>query len=87
MPEICRFHKIKIRMHFGDHEHPPPHFHAKSPGGNAMISLNGIIMEGSLPPAELRLVQSWAVQHAEELAANWDLCMRNESPFKIDPLK
>jgi len=43
MPEICRFHKIKIRMHFGDHEHPPPHFHAKSPSGNALISLTGII--------------------------------------------
>lgn len=85
MPEICRFNKIKIRMHFGDHEHPPPHFHAKSPEGNAMIALDGSLLEGYLPAAELRLVKTWAAEHAVELAANWDLCMRNESPFKIDP--
>jgi hypothetical protein len=39
MPEISRFHGIKVRMHFGSREHPPPHFHARSSIGRALMSL------------------------------------------------
>jgi len=87
MPEISRFRNIKIRMHFGDREHPPPHFHAKSPNGHAMVSVDGILLEGFLPSAEFLAVREWAVLRATELLSNWERCQRNESPFKIEPLK
>ena len=53
MPEISRFHGIKILMHFGQHVHPPAHFHAITKSGNAMISLNGSIINGHLSGKDL----------------------------------
>ncbi len=86
MPEICRFKGIKIRMHFGAHEHPPAHFHAQSGNGAAMIDFDGKLLQGFLPPGELALVRRWAKLRQAELLQNWELCQRDNAPFKIEPL-
>jgi hypothetical protein len=87
MPEISRFYGIKIRMHFGMHEHPPAHFHARSSSGNAAIALDGTLLEGYLPPNELAMVRQWAQIHQAELAHNWELCSTERNPLKIAPLR
>jgi hypothetical protein len=45
------------------------------------------LLEGSLKPNKVKLVQAWIVIHAEELLADWDLAVSGERIFKIDPLK
>jgi hypothetical protein len=87
MPEISRFYGIKIRMHYGMDEHPPPHFHARSSSGNASIALDGTLLEGHLSAKELALVKQWVQLHQAELARNWELCTSDENPLKIAPLQ
>jgi hypothetical protein len=45
------------------------------------------ILDGEIPPRQLRLVQAWIEIHREELMANWALAMEGNTPFKIEPLK
>jgi len=35
----------------------------------------------------MKLLQAWIELHKEELAADWDLAVNGEQPYKIDPLK
>ena len=86
MPEISRFFGIVINMYYDDHS--PPHFHAKYGASRAVIGLSDLtVLRGSLPPRALGLVMEWAVQHREELEANWRLC-RTKQPLKsIAPLE
>lgn len=47
----------------------------------------GNILEGSLPANKLKLVDAWIEIHKEELLANWELAVKGEQVFKIEPLK
>lgn len=85
MPRLCAFYGIVIYMYRPDH--PPPHFHARYGEDVAQVSLDTLeILAGSLPPRALRLVQEWARQHGDELAANWELAQALEPLVAIDPL-
>ncbi len=42
---------------------------------------------GGLPRRQTKLVLAWAELHQEELAADWQLMMNGEEPFKIPPLR
>ncbi len=85
MPEICRFYGIIIRMYSGDH--PPPHFHAVYGEHEAFIEVEtGQILYGHLPATALRLVQTWLVQHREELNQDWKLAKQLQPLKKIAPL-
>ncbi|MEQ1556153.1 MAG: DUF4160 domain-containing protein [Gallionella sp.] len=44
-------------------------------------------MNGSLPPAKMKLVQAWIEIHRESLMTDWKLAVAGEPVFKIDPLK
>lgn len=58
-------------MYFDDH--PPPHFHARYGGDEAVFVIaTGELLAGSLPPRALRLVREWLRQHRDELAANFE---------------
>jgi len=35
----------------------------------------------------MKLVQAWMEIHKDELLVDWDLAVRGEAVFKIDPLK
>ena len=88
MPTISMFFGIIIRLYFGSKEHNPLHFHAYYQNTKATIDINQcVIIEGNLPPKQLKLVLAWAELHKEELLADWDLAMNGEIPFKIDPLR
>ncbi len=70
MPIISIFFGIVIRMYHD--EHPPPHFHATYQGQSAFVRISdGRIVAGSLPKKAERLVRQWALDHGQELMANW----------------
>ncbi|MBF0204035.1 MAG: DUF4160 domain-containing protein [Desulfamplus sp.] len=87
MPTISMFYGIIIRMYFSPDEHNPPHFHAYYNEDKASFSIDSIeIIEGELPRKQKRLVQAWAELHIDELRANWELAMNQETLYKINPL-
>lgn len=86
MPAISMFYGIIIRM-FNTNEHNPPHFHAEYQGYKAIFNFEGEITEGEMPKPQVKKIAAWAEIHKEELMANWELAMRKEALFKIDPLR
>lgn len=87
MPTISMFYGIIIRMYFSPDEHNPPHFHAYYNEYRASFSIDSIeIIDGDLPRKQKRLVQAWAELHIDELKANWQLAMNQETLYKINPL-
>jgi len=68
-------------------DHPPPHFHARYGEHDAQVTLDGAhILNESLPPRALRLVQEWARLRQSELAANWAGAQALEPLVAIEPL-
>jgi Domain of unknown function (DUF4160) len=62
MPELSRFFRIVIRMHF----------HAYYTDEVAVFRLDPVdLIAGSLPRRERRLVEAWAELHQTELMADW----------------
>lgn len=51
------------------------------------FSMEGEIIEGTIPPSKKKLVEAWIEIHKEDLFANWKLLDEGEQYFKIDPLK
>jgi hypothetical protein len=69
-------------------QHHLPHIHAEYQGIKAVLSIpNGELLEGELPSKKLRLLQAWIYIHEEELMADWELAIRGEPLFQIDPLR
>ena len=89
MPTISMFYGILILMYFRDtRRHHLPHIHARYRGSEAVISIeDGAVLDGSLPPKQLKLVLAWVEIHKEELFVNWDLAVNGEAPFRIAPLQ
>ena len=86
MPTISMFYGIVIRM-YNNNEHNPPHFHAYYQGKNAVFDMDGNLIEGEMPKAQMKLIAAWAEIHKSELLANWDLAMNEEPLYKIEPLR
>ena len=88
MPTLSMFYGIIIRMQSeSGGRHNKPHIHCIYGDREAVISLDGEVLEGSMPPAKLRLVLAWITIHEEELCADWKLLSEGEGYFKIDPLR
>ncbi|MEI6706801.1 MAG: DUF4160 domain-containing protein [Methylococcales bacterium] len=49
-----RIYYYKLTMYWNDHN--PPHFHAQYGDYEAIIGLNGVIMEGKIPRSALSMV-------------------------------
>lgn len=85
MPTVSRFFGIVIRIYA--REHGVPHFHAYYGEGEAALAIETLsLLEGSLPRRAHALVLDWAVQHREELFANWYRAQRHEPTLAIAPL-
>ena len=85
MPVISSFYGILIQMFWNDHA--PPHFHALYAEDEVLIDIRTLeILEGRLPRRAQALVLEWAQDHRAELLEDWELCSRNQSPKKIQPL-
>ena len=86
MPTISMFRGIKIAMNYNDHM--PPHFHATYGGEEAYISIKELeVIEGSIPGKQLKMVLGWAAIRQDQLMENWELAVRNQDLFQIEPLK
>jgi len=89
MPVISMFYGIIVALYFVDNRrHKKPHIHARYQGQEVVVSIpEGIVLEGVRPPAKLKLVLAWVEIHKDELMADWELAVKGEHPFRIEPLK
>lgn len=88
MPVISMFFGIIIRMYAEANErHHKPHIHAEYSGQEVVITLDGEVLHGKLPPNKLDMLNVWMRIHREDLEANWALATNGEPPMKIDPLR
>lgn len=86
LPRISEFYEIVIEMFFADH--PPPHFHARYSGEEALIVIEtGEVYSGALPGRALRLIREWLGEHREELMANWDRAGAQQPTEPVPPLR
>lgn len=76
-------------MFFRDNRrHHLPHIHVRYQGEEAVVSIeDGAILDGTLPPKQLKMVQAWVEIHKEELFVDWELAVSGEAPFRIAPLQ
>ena len=87
MPELSCFFGIAIYLNHDDaKQHHKPHFHARYGEHEASIPLDGILLAGSLPPKQMKLVVAWAALHETELEENWYLAQTHGNCFRIEPL-
>jgi shikimate kinase len=89
MAIIAMFYGIIVSMYYLDNKrHHLPHIHVKYQEQEVVLSIpDGEILEGSLKPNKMKLVQAWVEIHKDELMADWELASKGEAVFKIDPLK
>ena len=86
MPTISMFRGIKITMYWSDHM--PPHFHAMYGGEEMLVSIKELeVLEGGLPKKQLKMVLGWAAIRQDELMDNWELAVRQQELFDIEPLR
>lgn len=89
MPTISMFYGILVLMYFRDNRrHHLPHIHVRYQGEEAAILIeDGLILEGHLPPKQLKMVQAWIEIHKDELFVDWELAVNGDEPFRIAPLQ
>jgi len=89
MPTISMFYGILVLMFFRDNRrHYLPHIHVRYQGEEATVSIkDGSVLDGMLPPKQLKMVQAWIEIHKEELFVDWELAVSGEEPFRIAPLQ
>ncbi len=89
MPVISMFYGIIIRMYFMDNkQHSEPHIHVEYGEHSAVYALDdGALLAGNLPGKQNKLVAAWIELRREELQADWQLAVRGDAPFKIEPLR
>ena len=89
MPTLSMFYGILVSMFFMDNDrHYLPHIHVRYQGMKASIALeDGRVLDGNIPPKQLKLVQAWIEIHREELLIDWELALAGDEPFRIPPLQ
>jgi len=89
MPAISMFYGIIVYLYYLDtKQHNLPHIHVKYQELEAIIGIpEGQVIDGVLPGNKLKLVEAWIEIHKEELMADWELAIKGEQLFKIEPLK
>ncbi len=89
MPTISMFYGVIVSLFFVDNRrHHRSHIHARYQDEEAVVAIpDGELLEGSLPPGKMRLVQAWIEIHQDELMADWQLAVSGQLPFKIEPLR
>ena len=82
MPVVAMIDGVKIE--FYPDEHPPPHFHARYAEFVVQVETRtNRVLRGSLPPAKLNRVLSWAARHQPGLMNAWSVVEELRKPEKI----
>lgn len=89
MPVISMFYGLIVMMYFRDNrQHHLPHIHVEYQGNECVVAIpSGELLQGELPAGKRKLLAAWIELHQEELIADWDLAVRGESTYKIEPLR
>lgn len=89
MPTISMFYGMLVLMFYRDNRrHHLPHIHVRYQGEEAVISIpDGDVLDGKLPPRQLKMLQVWIDIHQEELMLDWELAVNGDDPFRIPPLQ
>lgn len=88
MPTLSIFFGIIVRMYNEQGgQHNQPHIHAEYQDYEAIVDLEGNVLDGSLPKGKMKLLLAWIEIHREDLIANWKLLSSGDGYFKIEPLK
>ncbi len=89
MPVISMFYGVIVSMFSLDtKKHKAPHIHVAYQGKEAVIAIpSGEVLDGDLKAGKLKLVQAWVEIHNEELIADWELAVKGQQVFKIEPLR
>lgn len=70
-------------MYYAPKEHNPPYVHAYYQEFKTVVRiLDCEIIDGEIPPRQLRLILAWIEIHRDELLADWALCQNGEKPFQ-----
>jgi hypothetical protein len=86
MPLVSEFFGIKIYMYWN--EHVPPHFHAEYGDHSILVDIeNSVILKGTFPGRQLKLVLAWCELHKDELLKNWKSAKNHGSIERIEPLQ
>jgi hypothetical protein len=73
MPVLSVFYGIIVRMYKeASGKHHKSHVHAEYSGEEVVVTLDGEVLEGSIPKGKMKLLDAW---------------MEGEQFFRIDPLK
>ena len=89
MPSISMFYGIIVYMYFMDNkQHKLPHIHVRYQEHEVVVSIpDGTVLDGSIPANKMKLLQAWIELHKDELAADWELAVSGQQPYKIEPLR
>lgn len=73
MPVVATFMGLVIKKYYQQAEHNPPHVHVEYAGNGCAVSLeSGLLVDGSLPLRQQRLVKRWVLEHRLELIEMWE---------------
>ena len=64
-----------------------PHFYARYQGGEAVFSLDGFCVEGSLGSRAHKLIEEWAAENQKELQDAWQQAIQGKELPWITPLQ
>lgn len=68
---VARLHGLKIEVY--PKEHPPPHFHVKSPKVDASFRIDNCeLLHGTVPNGELRKITFWHEHAKAQLIESWN---------------
>ena len=72
MPRISEFFGLVVYMYWFDtQKHKLPHIHVRYQGAEAVFSLDGRLLEGTIGIRAEKLVQDWCGQSQQALEAAW----------------
>lgn len=89
MPTIATFYGILIYMYTLDNkQHHAPHIHAEYAGQKIVLRIpDGEILDGKIPPKQLKFVRAWIALHEDDLMLDWKLAISGTNPLPIKPLE
>jgi hypothetical protein len=89
IPVISMFYGIIVSLYFFDTgKHQKPHIHARYQEDEVVMEIpSARVIEGTLPRGKMKLLVAWIELHQDELLANWELAVRGEQVYSIEPLK
>lgn len=88
MPRISEFFGLVVYMYWFDtQKHQLPHIHVRYQGAEAVFSLDGRLLEGTLGSRAEKLVQDWCSQRTQALDAAWECAIAGKELPWVLPLQ